>query len=223
MASSTPALTPTAPSRWTSKHNLWLLLGLLGLSVIFSTEFPILRATSGLNHDYFLKLIHDRLFLIPHALAGITATFIGPLQFSTRLRRKYLTLHRILGRVYVIAIFIAAICSLILTQGSGLEIGTYFQAGSWMFCTLIAFLLVRNRHIAQHRQWMIRSYAITFTFILLRVPNFIPAYATLGTHAGTLVIVLVTAVSAWVIPDVAFHWRELTTRRADPFRTNAAN
>jgi uncharacterized membrane protein len=224
LAASTPSLASTpSSSRWTAKHTLWLLLGLIGISVIFSTEIPILRDRTGFNHDYFLKLAHDRLLLIPHALCGIAATFIGPLQFSSRLRRKHLALHRILGRVYVFAILFAALCSLLLTQGSGLELATYFQAGSWILCTLIAFLLARNGHIAQHRQWMIRSYAVTFTFIATRAFDFIPSYLTMSTAAANLNIILITAVSAWLLPDVAFHWHDLTTRRSTPIRTKSVN
>jgi uncharacterized membrane protein len=198
-------------------------MGLVGISVIFSTEIPILRDKTGLNHDYLLKLIHDRLLFLPHAICGVTATLIGPLQFSTRLRRTHLALHRILGRIYFIAILIAAVCSLILTQGSGLEIGTYFQAGSWILCTLMAFLLVRNHNIAQHRQWMIRSYAVTFTFISLRGLDFIPSYLTMSQHALTLVIIVVTAVSAYILPDIAFHWHDLTHARTNPARTTAVS
>lgn len=208
MATSTPTL--STPSRWTSKHTLWLLMGLIGISVIFSTEIPILRDRTGFNHDYFLKLVHDRLLLIPHALAGVTAMFIGPTQFSTRLRRKHLVLHRILGRIYVIAIFIAAPLAITISWGSGVIIGTVFQAGSWMLCTLIAFLLARNGHIAQHRQWMIRSYAVTFTFIAVRALHFIPSYLTMSDPAATLNIILITAVSAFVLPDIAFHFHDLT-------------
>ncbi|MGA7157029.1 MAG: DUF2306 domain-containing protein [Acidobacteriaceae bacterium] len=210
-----PNLTPnTTPTRWTSKHTLWLLMGLIGISVLFSTELPILHDRTGFNHDYLLKLLHDRRLLIPHALAGITAMFIGPTQFSSRLRRRHLQLHRILGRIYVAAIFIAAPLAIAISWGSDLIVGTAFQAGSWIFCTLMAFLLIRNRHIAQHRQWMIRSYAVTFTFIALRALDFIPAYNQMSDHTAVLNILCVTAVSAYILPDIAFHWHDLTHRRA---------
>ena len=224
MASSTdavpsprPAQTRPSPSRWTAKHTLWLLFGLLGISVIFSTELPLLHSKTGPTHTYLLKLLHDRLLFIPHALCGITATIIGPLQFSSRLRRKHLRLHRILGRVYVGAIFIAAPTALILAWNNPITpstIAQVAQASLWMLCTLLAFLAARNRHIVQHRQWMIRSYAVTFSFISTRALNFIPAYAHMSDANFECLIIIITTVGAFVIPDIAFHWRELTTRRA---------
>jgi hypothetical protein len=39
------------------------------------------------------------------------------------------------------------------------------QAAAWIVCTTAAFITARNRQIAQHRQWMVRSYAVTFTFV----------------------------------------------------------
>jgi uncharacterized membrane protein len=215
LASTSPNLAAAAPaSRWTAKQTLWLVLGLLGISVLFSTEYPILHETAGPYHDYFLKMQTVRFLLIPHALCGIIATFIGPLQFSSRFRRKHLPLHRILGRVYVIAIFIAAPLAILISRHDVLMPATITQASVWMLCTLMAFLTARNRHIAQHRQWMVRSYAVTFTFVSLRILNFLPAYLNMTDVHFIVTIIVVTFASAFVIPDIAFHWRELTTRRA---------
>lgn len=200
------------PARPTGKRILWIVLALATLSLIPFTEIPILRDTTGVNVAYRAQLWHDRFLLVPHALCGIIALLSGPLQFSTRLRRKYLPFHRVLGRVYVISVLIAAGIALKLTQGSGLEIATYVQSGSWIVCTLAAFLTARNGHIAQHRQWMVRSYAVTFTFISTRLLNFWPAYAQMSVTASLLTITIATFLSL-LVPDLALNWRELTTRR----------
>ena len=39
-------------------------------------------------------------FLLPHGMAAGFALFLGPLQFSERLRRKYLTVHKVIGYLY---------------------------------------------------------------------------------------------------------------------------
>jgi hypothetical protein len=46
-------------------------------------------------------------WLLPHAVAGACALFLGPMQFSDRLRRRYTKLHRVVGRVYVAGVLIA--------------------------------------------------------------------------------------------------------------------
>jgi len=201
------------PRHTNAKLWWWALLAVAALSLIPFTELPILRDKTGINVAYRAQLWHDRFLLVPHALCGLLALIIGPLQFSSRLRRRYLPFHRILGRVYVSAVLIAALIAMVLTQGSGLEVATYVQAGAWIVCTLIAFLTARNGHIVQHRQWMVRSYAVTFTFISTRVLNFWPAYAQMSVATNLWVIIVVTFLSVFV-PDIVFSWREMTTRRS---------
>jgi uncharacterized membrane protein len=202
MAASNPTLSPARPrpARAYGKPLFWIILGLAALSVIPFTEIPILRDRTGVNAVYRARLFHDRFLLFPHALCGTLALLSGPLQFSTRFRSRHLKFHRVLGRVYVFSVFIAATITFILTQGSGLEIGTYVQSGAWIVCTLAAFLTARNRQLVQHRQWMVRSYAVTFTFVSLRILNPWSAYFNMSAHG--------------FVTDIAFNWRELTHRRA---------
>jgi hypothetical protein len=60
---------------------------------------------------------------------------------------------------------------------------------------------------------MVRSYALTFTFISTRLLNFWPAYAQMSVSAALLETIVVTFLSV-LIPDIALSSRELTTRRA---------
>ncbi len=195
-----------------AKPVLWSLMALAGISVIFSTELPILRDTSGPNHRFYLTLIRDRYLFVPHALGGVLATVIGPVQFSNRLRRKDLKLHRILGRVYAYSVFVAAALALVIDWHRPLFAGNAVQAISWSVCTLLAILTARNRHIVQHRQWMIRSYAMTFTFVALRFLNFLPAYADMSDATFNVVDIIVTFVAVST-PTIAFDWRALTSKR----------
>jgi len=88
---------------------------------------------------------------------------------------------------------------------------TCVQAGFWLLATLAAFITARNRHIAVHRQWMIRSYTFTFIFVSSRIP--IPALVRLSDAAFVIFLFMLVAVSL-VLPDLYFSWRELTHRRA---------
>ena len=54
------------------------------------------------------------------------------------------------------------------------------QAILWFICTAAAFVTARNRHIVQHRVWMIRSYSVTLVFFTSRVLLPIPAYGNMG-------------------------------------------
>jgi hypothetical protein len=87
------------------------------------------------------------------------------------------------------------------------------QAAAWMVCTTAALLTARNRQIAMHRQWMARSYAVTFTFVSSRVFNLVPAYwSHLGDVLSAVGVIAFTLASILIV-DIGLNWRELTTRR----------
>ena len=86
------------------------------------------------------------------------------------------------------------------------------QAAAWIVCTTAAFITARNRHIVQHRQWMIRSYIFTLNFIITRVPNPIPAYLHISEPAFGAELLFLT-VCYVLFSDIYFNWRELTHSR----------
>jgi uncharacterized membrane protein len=208
------ATTPLARPRTRSKHLLWYALGLAGISVLIITDYPLFfHPTPG--DPFHAKMIVDRYFLIPHAIAGVLATALGPFQFSTRFRQRHLATHRLMGKVYIISVFVAAPMVIILGRGFTLPLKFMgdVQATLWFLCTLAAFITARNRQIAIHRQWMIRSYAFTLNFIFSRFLNFIPAYNNISETGLAMTLALLTALYFFV-PEIAFNWRELTHRRA---------
>src|SRR5665213_3757997 len=143
---------------------LWIFLGVTALFVFITSEV-LLFTDYPMYHAYRLQVIADRHLLIPHTLAGIFALVIGPINFSSRIRQRHLQLHRILGRIYVISVFVGSFTGLALAAGRPGLPGTSMQAAAWMVCTTAAYITARHRQIAVHRQWMARSYAVTFTFV----------------------------------------------------------
>ena len=211
MASST--LFAPGSGRSGFKTALWISLGLTALFVFITSE--VLLATDyPMYHAYRLQVIADRHLLIPHTLSGVIAPVAGAMQFSSRLRRRHLKFHRALGRIYVVSVFIGAPTGIALAAGRPGMPGTSMQAAAWMVCTTAAFIAARNRQIAQHRQWMVRSYAVTFTFVSSRVLNLWPVYwSHLGDSLAAVGVIAFTLASL-LVADIGLNWRELTTRRA---------
>jgi len=208
--------TPTqlAPSPTSSRFKtiLWVSLGLITLFVFITSEV-LLVTDYPMYHAYRLQVIADRHLLIPHTLAGIFALLIGPINFSSRIRQRHLQLHRILGRIYVICVFVGSFTGIALAAGRPGLPGTSMQAATWMVCTAAAFVTARNGQIAVHRQWMARSYAVTFTFVSSRVFNLVPAYwSHLGDVLSAVGVIAFTLASI-VVVDLGLNWHELTTRR----------
>ena len=124
----------------------------------------------------------------PHALFGGIALLTGVLQFHRGIRR-HLPVHRILGRIYVIS------CLVIGTAGIYMAV---YSFGGWithlgfgtlgvllLLTTLAGYLAIRRHDVERHRDWMIRSYALIFAAVTLRIElplliasfgDFTPAY-----------------------------------------------
>jgi uncharacterized membrane protein len=203
---------PPSPSRSRFKTFLWISLGLTALFVFITSEL-LLVTDYPMYHAYRLQVIADRQLLIPHTLAGTLALLIGPINFSSRIRQRHLQLHRVLGRIYVISVFVGSFSGIALAAGRPGLPGTSMQAAAWMVCTTAALITARNGQIVQHRQWMARSYAVTFTFVSSRVLNLWPAYwSHLGDVLAAVGVIAFTLASLLIV-DIGLNWRELTTRR----------
>jgi len=195
------------------KTVLWVSLGLTVLFVFITSEV-LLVTDYPMYHAYRLQIIADRHLLIPHTLAGVFALVIGPINFSSRIRQRHLQLHRVLGRIYVLSVFVGSFTGIALAAGRPGLPGTSMQAAAWMVCTTAALIAARNRQIAVHRQWMARSYAVTFTFVSSRVLNLWPRYwSHLGDSLAAVGVIAFT-LSSIVLVDIGLNWYELTTRRA---------
>jgi uncharacterized membrane protein len=113
--------------------------------------------------------------LLLHISSGMVALLIGPWQFSQRLRQRHLRLHRVMGRTYLIAVACGSAAGfyLALTTTFGWAWGTSLAAlaFAWAITGAMAFYAIRQRQIQIHREWMIRSYVVTFAFVTFRVLN----------------------------------------------------
>ena len=111
------------------------------------------------------------LIFVTHTIAGAIAMLVGIWQFLPRTRRT--RWHRIEGRVYVAACLIGAPAGFYIawfsTAGIFASVGFAILAVLWFGATLTGFIYARQRNYAQHRRWMIRSYALTAAAVTLRL------------------------------------------------------
>src|SRR5829696_1969561 len=87
-----------------AKHVFFAAFGLMTLFVFYLYETPFLDPRSPVwQHVEPVKWL-----LLPHAVAGAIALLLAPFQFSARLRRRGLRLHRVMGRLYVAGVAVSA-------------------------------------------------------------------------------------------------------------------
>jgi uncharacterized membrane protein len=108
-----------------------------------------------------------------HILLGAVAMLTGWSQFSKRIRNRNLNLHRALGKIYVITVGLSGAAgfylALFATGGLVSSLGFSFLAVSWLVTTFQAYLLIRKREVDAHQYWMIRSYALCWAAVTLRL------------------------------------------------------
>ena len=116
---------------------------------------------------------HDRMMLV-HAAAGGVFLLLAPLQFSSRIRRRYVGLHRWLGRLLAFLAIASGLAGLffgvvIPFAGLGEITSTGFFGALFLFAIVRAVLAIRAGQVAVHREWMIRAYGIALGISTIRV------------------------------------------------------
>ena len=108
-----------------------------------------------------------------HLAGAAVALVLGPLQHNSRLRGRFLNLHRWTGRAYVLAVVFggAAAFRLATVAQGGLpaHVGFGLLAVLWLLATGQAYRSIRAGDQDAHRRWMTRSYALTFGAVTLRI------------------------------------------------------
>src|SRR6185437_471372 len=85
---SAPGL-PPAQTLLRAKYLLFALIGVVYAYVLWTNENFLFDRTN----PEWAHIAPFQLFLLPHGMAAACALFLGPLQFSDRLRRHYTTVH----------------------------------------------------------------------------------------------------------------------------------
>jgi hypothetical protein len=111
--------------------------------------------------------------LTVHAGFAATALILGPFQFVRRLRIGRPRIHRWIGRTYASCCLVGGSAGLILAFGARTgpvsTAGFGLLAALWFGATTLGWrAALAGRHV-EHRRWMIRSYALTFAAVTLRL------------------------------------------------------
>ncbi len=165
-------VTAATASRSTSRILVAIPLSALGLAALWfivRSALPYL----GFSPDHYGPYFWPRRWgLVLHVAGGITALTVGVVQLWLGFTNRIAGLHRALGKVYVGVIAVASVCGFYLAAtisgnvpyGSGL----FMLCVAWVITTTMAVIAIRHRNVLQHREWMMRSYAVTFAFVTFR-------------------------------------------------------
>lgn len=155
-----------------------------------------------------------------HVFSSILALMAGFTQFSKYILKKYRPLHRAVGRVYAVVIllinFPAGMVMAVYANGElPSKIAFVILDLLWFWFTLRAVQAARRGKIDEHRNFMIRSYALTCSAITLRAWKLVlvPAF-----HPDPLILYMI---QAWIgfVPNLLFaEWLIRRKRSSPPFK-----
>jgi uncharacterized membrane protein len=146
-----------------------------------------------------------------HVTAGCVFLALAPFQFSTGIRQRHPRIHRLTGRIALVAAIPTVASGLLfaalspfggLTADAAIYLfGTIFVVALWR-----AYAAIRRGDIARHREWMLRLIAIGAGIATVRVVS-IPLLVLTGRPPLQLL-----AASFWLGLGVTYGAAELWIR-----------
>ena len=170
----------TRPNR-TLVRLLWIaviFLAFIGLAVATRRTVVLLKpgALSSPRNpaaDLDTHFSSERTLVLAHILPAMLFMLLGPLQFVRGLRSSYPQVHRWSGRIFLAASAVVGVSGLKLAFGKTVG-GLDEKAAIALFGTFFLISLAKalwhalRREFAQHREWMIRGYAIGLAVATIR-------------------------------------------------------
>ncbi len=160
----------------------WTFFILFAVSIgLYPLVYFIIDMSGGLLSSKAESVLQNRIWnaaFYTHISFGGLSLLTGWSQFSEWLRDKNLIVHRWLGKIYVISVLMSGSAGLYIsfyaTGGIVSSLGFGSLAIAWLTTTIIAYISIRQLQIEKHKQWMIRSFALAFAAVTLRlwIPSF---------------------------------------------------
>ncbi|WP_404364518.1 DUF2306 domain-containing protein [Corallococcus coralloides] len=163
----------------------WILFSALCLFVgLYPGSYFLAASNFGLRALKSSELLTDPVWnaaFYTHIALGGLALAIGWTQFVARLRLHRPGAHRLLGKVYVVAVLLSGIASVyagFFATGGVIAASGFVSLGIvWLYTTASAYRLIKSRRVEEHRHMMTYSYAACFAAVTLRLWMPVLSYA----------------------------------------------
>ena len=213
----TAPLAPITRFPWLRpKYLLFAFIGFMYVYVLWNNERFLIHS----NDPEWQHIDSFKWILLPHGLAAACSLFLGPLQFSDRLRKRFAKAHRVMGRFYVAGVIVGAPIGIYIqyfTERMGttrsFTVATLADAGIWIFATFMAMFFILRGKVQLHRQWMTRSFACAIIFLEVRT---VAGLAHWDKYIEAIVWFCVAA--AFPLADLVLQIQDSPRCRATPAR-----
>jgi uncharacterized membrane protein len=170
----------TAGPTWRTRTAFgWFALTALAIAVLAPLPYAlaplaeVARNGQEVAANYVARPTPLQVAFALHVGFGGLALLLSPLQFAARLRDRAPAVHRAVGRVVLGSIAVAGTAGLALAPhslaGGVGTAGFGLLALLWLGCAAAALRAIRRRDVATHRRWVVRTFALTYAAVTLRL------------------------------------------------------
>lgn len=165
------------PAKKILRRNQALAIFAVAATAFVVYKLPPYLSFNPVNSRVPLEFPLHFTLLTGHVVCGSIALLTTVLQLWPWLRRNYPVVHRTSGRIYIFAGALpSAVLALVLypvTPGAG-RVAVLVAGTLWSTTAVCGWLAARRKRFAEHRRWMIYSFAImwgygVWFFIVVRV------------------------------------------------------
>ena len=195
----------------------WWLFGLACTLIgLYPGIYFLVDRHFGLLSSKSQELLSDQIWNIAfygHIVLGGIALLIGWIQFSEKLRKKRMGLHRTVGKIYVLSVLISGVCGIYIAQfatgGISNVIGFSLSGIVWLTTTILAFRAIKSGNIESHIKFMTYSYAVCFSAVTLRIwlPILVPTMG--GFDSAYLIVAWLSWVPNLFVAYFILHRRKM--------------
>lgn len=198
---------PTTSSLKRNRSNLWPVAGwffFFGLFLFFIIPKAAFFSEGFPPYIQFENNFQRAAFAF-HILAGIIVYITGIIQFTPSIRNRYISFHRKIGKVYILASVVCVFGLYILLPVFSanifwMEVSHYGNGSLWLLFVTLAYIFIRRRNITMHRRCMISSFICATYFVVIRIVDQVamPFFRAITTdEAGAMAV---SDFSVWVVP-----------------------
>jgi uncharacterized membrane protein len=154
--------------------SLWTVI--LGLSAYFFLDNVVAYFFGYRSPIFGDTFFHNQFWVVMHMAGGTLTLFFGPVQFWSFIRRRWVNVHRTLGKLYVGGVALAGVSALRLSVISPCvpcRISLLILSILAILSTALAWVAIKRGRIEDHRKFMIRSYICVLAFVAVRLDDIV--------------------------------------------------
>ena len=196
-------------SWWLSPAGFLLLAGLLSSVVAWwMIAAPVASFANASRHGGHFATLYV------HMLGGTVMLFLGAANLYIGASRSHFSYHKLVGLTYLCGGSIGAVAAMVVVLShahksnptvifSNATVSLVTLAVAWLGCAGMAYRAARNRRYDSHRQWVIRSYVLAWSFVFCRIAGRVSDLDEMG---GGEAFIWLSWVAPFIVCEFALQW-----------------